>query len=930
MTELGPGVEANGTGSAGWSIEGRIRHTLATHPGGQWSYHADGEWNYVVPQDGLPRSQGWKLHISGTVLSAREILDRILPVLVSGASAFKVARDLEFLQSLSDMHGARESAGKFVTIYPPDDQACGSLAAELDARLTGLYGPVVLSDLPYRPGSLVSCRYGAFRAMYTVSAAGDIRPAITAPDGTRVEDRRQAWFQCPRWESPPAAFRRSATGIGESGRESAGRVLLADRFLVSQAMRLTAKGGVYLARDLQSHNVDELVVVKQARPHIGLGADGIDARSFLFNEWSVLHLLAGTRITPAPVALFQHDGDVFIAEEFVPGTRLDRWARGFQPGPYPSDGSGEALRAVLERLCDAIGDFHSRGLVIRDLSPTNILVEDAAQGPAVRICDVEYAAFGGTVPRVVGTPGFNAPEQRAGKPVAPTNDLYSLGAVLYYLCTGRAPLLARDDPPGRTTASRISALLGSGAPSRRLVAMTDLIVALLDDDPAQRPSLADARERVRAAAEGGLAGTDAGTERGAVPDGAVRELADDLVDHLVATWEPGSPRPWSFADYRKHEAPLDVYSGVAGVIGVLAQAAATGNYPGVPPVLAAAADWLSDRRQPGGIRQPGLMIGDSGIAWALGLAHAATRGSARVPNAAIMTRLCSTSKPTNDDFLYGTAGSIVAHAGLLQGAARFGLTPTDLAAIRDRLAVLCTDLAARQASAAVTGEPGASDTPEALTDHGFAHGTAGIGYGLLVGGVMLGDQALIGHALECGRRIGKAARQCGDQAWWAEGSPRSPLYRGHWCHGSSGMATFLIRLWWFTGDEEALATARSAARAALAGRTGAPACMCHGLSGDGELLLDLAAATGEPEYADAARAIGDQLWHMRVRRAGRWLVPDENATGISADYALGTSGVAAFLLRLRHGGRRPWLADAVPHGPRRAEFPAFESDDGRR
>jgi lantibiotic modifying enzyme len=101
--------------------------------------------------------------------------------------------------------------------------------------------------------------------------------------------------------------------------------------------------------------------------------------------------------------------------------------------------------------------------------------------------------------------------------------------------------------------------------------------------------------------------------------------------------------------------------------------------------------------------------------------------------------------------------------------------------------------------------------------------------------------------------------------------------------------------------------------------------MCHGLSGDGEVLLDLAAATGEPEYADAAWAIGDQLWDMRVRRDSRWLVPDENGIGISADYALGTSGVAAFLLRLMHGGRRPWTADAVPHGPRKAEFPAFES-----
>jgi lantibiotic modifying enzyme len=228
---------------------------------------------------------------------------------------------------------------------------------------------------------------------------------------------------------------------------------------------------------------------------------------------------------------------------------------------------------------------------------------------------------------------------------------------------------------------------------------------------------------------------------------------------------------------------------------------------------------------------------------------------------------------------------------------------------------LCTGLAARQ---------GRGPAVAPATDHGFAHGTAGIGYGFLIGGVTLDDEALIGHALRYGQRLIEAASQAGDQAWWRDGSARSPLFRAHWCHGSSGVAAFLVRLWWFTGEEAALAIARDAARAVLAGRAGAPACMCHGLAGDGDLLLDLAAATAEPQYARDAWSIAGQLWSMRVRRDGRWLVPDEKyGTAIGVDYGVGSSGVAAFLLRLRHGGRRPWMADDAPHGPRRAGFPAF-------
>jgi hypothetical protein len=878
----------------------------------------------------VQRAQGWKLRVAGSILSAEEILTRALPILISGSSAFKVTRDLAFLESLCATRAPRESAGKFITIYPADDETCGALAAELDARLADLDGPVVLSDLPYRPGSLVSCRYGAFAAMYTLSPAGDVRPAIRAPDGALVEDQRRAWFECPPWTSPPAAFLRSASEAGEaSGR--AGQVLLADRFLVSQALRLTAKGGVYLARDVRDGKAGDVVVIKQARPQIGLGADGIDARSFLLNEWSVLHLLAATGVTPAPVALFLHDGDLFMAEEFVGGTRLDRWARRYQPGPYQpgSQADDVALLNTLERLCDAVGEFHSRGLVLRDLSPGNILVED---GGAVRICDVEYVAFSGTAPRLIGTPGFSSPEQRAGQAVRPPSDLYSLGALLYYTCTGEAPLLARDDPPGRPTTARMTELLSSCAPSRRLAAMTGLIVALLADDPAGRPSLADVKERLRQALRAPAAREPAKAD---TPDGRARarELAADLVEHLAATWDPGASRPWNLADHGRHEAPLDVHIGAAGVIGVLAQAAATGAYPAAPPVLAAAANWLKDRHQPGGADRPGLMVGDSGIAWTLGLAHAAAPdGAARdgagpdgALKAEMLARLRSARSagpvPPNDDFLYGTAGAIVAHAGLLQAADPLGLAPADAAAIRDQLAALCTGLTARQAPEPATGSG---------TDYGFAHGAAGVGYGFLAGGVTLGDEKLIGHALRYGERIIEAASYSGDQAWWRDGSANLPVYRAHWCHGSSGVATFLVRLWWFTGEEPVLAATRAAARATLAGRAGASACMCHGLAGDGDLLLDLAAATGEPQYAGAAWEVAGQLWSLRVRRDGRWLVPDESGTGTDPSYAWGSSGPAAFLLRLLHGGRRSWTADDVPHGPGRAGFPAFDGESGGR
>lgn len=131
----------------------------------------------------------------------------------------------------------------------------------------------------------------------------------------------------------------------------------------------------------------------------------------------------------------------FIVMEYVAGGSLQDWLDRHGPPDWR-----DAARLGAE-VASGLAAAHARGLVHRDIKPSNILLqtEGVAAGPgSARICDfgLAHVADESRLTRtgvVTGTPMYMSPEQAQGSAVDERADLFSLGSVMYALCTGREP-----------------------------------------------------------------------------------------------------------------------------------------------------------------------------------------------------------------------------------------------------------------------------------------------------------------------------------------------------------------------------------------------------------------------------------------------------------------------------------------------------------
>jgi non-specific serine/threonine protein kinase len=268
---------------------------------------------------------------------------------------------------------------------------------------------------------------------------------------------------------------------------------------------LIARGGMGVVYRARQRSLDRSVALKVLAP--GLSEDEAFRARFL-REARLAASIEHPNVLPVYEAGDEH-GRLFLAVRLVRGEDLGSLVR--------REGSVRPDRAVglIAQIAAALDAAHEKGLVHRDVKPSNVLVERRGEAEHASLTDFGLAKAGapGTERltqsgHLLGTVDYLAPELIEGEEGCPASDVYALGCVLFELLTGRAPFerdsqLAtlwahvRDDPPSLSLADP------------ELVTRLDVVVGrALAKAPGDRPATAgELAEAAQAALRGDSAAT---------------------------------------------------------------------------------------------------------------------------------------------------------------------------------------------------------------------------------------------------------------------------------------------------------------------------------------------------------------------------------------------------------------------------------------
>jgi eukaryotic-like serine/threonine-protein kinase len=257
-------------------------------------------------------------------------------------------------------------------------------------------------------------------------------------------------------------------------------------------------GGMAIVWKARQLSLDRIVALKVLRAECASDPD--EVRDFVNEARAAAHLKHPNIIQVHDVA--HHDGLYFIVMEFVAGATLSTLLE--RSGPIAPKRAIQIADSIAQALAYA---WDSAGMIHRDIKPDNIMID--ADG-SVKLADLGLArrpipcTAPGSAGPIEGTPNYMAPEQARGSArLDVRTDMYSLGASLYHLVTGRLPFDGLD--PERAMQAQIEGVLPNPRELNPAVThgLAALIRRLMMKNPDNRfPDWDAVRKQLRKAAAG--------------------------------------------------------------------------------------------------------------------------------------------------------------------------------------------------------------------------------------------------------------------------------------------------------------------------------------------------------------------------------------------------------------------------------------------
>src|SRR4051794_27917318 len=326
---------------------------------------------------------------------------------------------------------------------------------------------------------------------------------------------------------------------------------IGNRYRLEQRIGAGAMGAVRRGPgELLNRTVAVKELLAAAEPPTAAGTDALEeSRQRLMREGRI-----GARLQhPHVISMFDvvvHEDRPWLVMEYLPSKSLAAMLT--EGGPMEPRVVAEIGRQVADGLAAA----HAAGVVHRDVKPGNVLIAEDGRvkltdfGVSRAVDDVQLTRTG----LIAGTPAFLSPEVARGQTPTAASDVFALGATLYAAVEGRPPFGLDDN----AYALLHKVATSTPEPPQQAGPLTSLIMRLLADDPAERPTASEAREILGAIAEG------RSTVGGAAPEGTA------VLDAGLATAAVNGGRTAvAYQDARPADRP-ELVTTAAGVPPVLA------------------------------------------------------------------------------------------------------------------------------------------------------------------------------------------------------------------------------------------------------------------------------------------------------------------------------------------------------------------------